>query len=70
MKKLHLENRPYFWNQINRTKSPIFLEMSFVLGIDIGLDSHIVAKMPLPVEPNTKPTYEIQNNHSNQTEFP
>ena len=44
--------------------------MSFVLGIDIGLDSHIVAKMPLPVEPNTKPTYEIQNNHSNQTEFP
>lgn len=54
--------------QINRTV-PIFVPMSVAVGIDVGFDSHIVARMTVPSEPTAEPVMEIQKNESKETEF-
>ena len=43
--------------------------MSIAVGIDAGFDSHIVARMTVPMEPATEPQIEIQQNESKESEF-
>lgn len=43
--------------------------MSIAVGIDAGYDSHMVARMTVPMEPTSEPQIEIQKNESNGSEF-
>lgn len=53
----------------NQQNNPIFVHMSVAVGIDVGFDSHIVARMTVPSEPTAEPVMEIQKNESKETEF-
>lgn len=54
-------------NQQN--KNAIFIKMSIAVGIDVGFDSHIVAKMTVPTEPTGEPQMEIQKTEGKESEF-
>ena len=43
--------------------------MSIAVGIDVGFDSHIVARMTVPTEPTAEPQMEIQKTENKETEF-